>query len=101
MGLAVFGLGLGIGLLVIGAAYGIGKLAAAAVEGIARQPEAAGNIRGAAIVLAALIEGFTFFALIVVFLVGNKVSKENWVESGVKVGAAEIRVEEPKLAQTK
>ncbi len=68
MGLAWMGMGLGIGLLVAGAAYGIGKLAAAAVESIARQPEAASNIRGAAIVLAALIEGFTFFALIVVII---------------------------------
>jgi len=103
MGLAVLGLGLGIGLLVIGAAYGIGKLAAAAVEGIARQPEAAGNIRGAAIVLAALIEGFTFFALIVVFLVGNKVSKENWVEGPVMQGhtTLEMRSDEAKVAQNK
>lgn len=68
MGLAWMGIGLGIGLLVMGAAYAIGKLAAAAVESIARQPEAAANIRGAAIVLAALIEGFTFFALIVVII---------------------------------
>lgn len=67
-GLAFVGLSLGIGLLVMGAALGIGKLAAAAMEGIARQPEAAGNIRGAAIVLAALIEGFTFFALIVLII---------------------------------
>ena len=67
-GLAWMGMGLGIGLLVMGAAYGIGKLAAAAVESIARQPEAAGNIRGTAIVLAALIEGFTFFALIVIII---------------------------------
>jgi F-type H+-transporting ATPase subunit c len=67
-GYALLGLGLGVGLLVIGAAYGIGKLAAAAMEGIARQPEAAGNIRGTAIVLGALIEGFTFFALIVAIL---------------------------------
>jgi F-type H+-transporting ATPase subunit c len=58
-------LGLGVGLIVIGAAYGIGKLAHGAVESIARQPEAAGNIRTTAIILAALIEGFTFFALIV------------------------------------
>jgi F-type H+-transporting ATPase subunit c len=62
------GIGLGIGLLVLGAAFGIGKLAASAVESIARQPEAAGNIRGTAIVLAALIEGFTFFALIVMII---------------------------------
>lgn len=70
-GLAILGLGLGIGLLAIGAAYGIGKLAMSAVESIARQPEAAGNIRGTAIVLAALIEGFTFFALIVAIILGN------------------------------
>lgn len=86
MGLAILGLALGVGMLVCGAAYGIGKLAAAAVEGIARQPEAAGNIRGAAIVLAALIEGFTFFALIVLLLAGNKVTNENWVEGGPHSG---------------
>ena len=62
------GIGIGIGLLVLGAAFGIGRLAAAAVESIARQPEAAGNIRGTAIVLAALIEGFTFFALIIMII---------------------------------
>jgi F-type H+-transporting ATPase subunit c len=68
MGLAWMGIGLGLGLVVAGAAFGIGKLAAAAVESIARQPEAAGNIRGTAIVLAALIEGFTFFALLIAIL---------------------------------
>jgi len=78
MGLAIFGIGIGVAILVAGAAYGIGKLSASAVESIARQPEAAGNIRGAAIVLAALIEGFTFFALIVLLLASNKVAKENW-----------------------
>jgi F-type H+-transporting ATPase subunit c len=67
-GLALLGLGIGVGLLVLGAASGISRLAAAAVEGIARQPEAAASIRGTALVLAALIEGFTFFALIVVIL---------------------------------
>jgi F-type H+-transporting ATPase subunit c len=80
MGLALLGIGLGVGFLVAGAAYGIGKLSASAVESIARQPEAAGNIRGAAIVLAALIEGFTFFALIVLLLAAGKVDKANWVE---------------------
>ncbi|MBI1247452.1 ATP synthase F0 subunit C [bacterium] len=55
---------LGIGLVVIGASYGIGKLAASALEGMARQPEVAGNIQTAMIIAAALIEGFTFFALI-------------------------------------
>jgi F-type H+-transporting ATPase subunit c len=68
MGVAWCGIGIGIGIVVMGAAYGIGKLAAAAVESIARQPEASGNIRGTAIVLAALIEGFTFFALIILII---------------------------------
>ena len=53
------------GLVTIGGAFGIGKLAAAAMEGTARQPEAGGDIRTSMIIAAALIEGFTFFALIV------------------------------------
>jgi F-type H+-transporting ATPase subunit c len=53
------------GLVTIGGAYGIGMIAAAAMEGTARQPEAAGAIRTSMIIAAALIEGFTFFALIV------------------------------------
>jgi F-type H+-transporting ATPase subunit c len=53
----------GAGLVVIGAALGIGKLASSAYESMARQPEVAGNIQTAMIIAAALIEGFTFFAL--------------------------------------
>ena len=55
----------GVGLTVIGAAFGIGKLASAALEGMARQPEVAGNIQTAMIIAAALIEGFTFYALFI------------------------------------
>ena len=54
---------LGVGLVVIGAAYGIGRLASSAYEGMSRQPEVAGSIQTAMIIAAALIEGFTFFAL--------------------------------------
>lgn len=57
------GAALGVGLTVIGAAAGIGKLASAALESMARQPEVAGNIQTAMIIAAALIEGFTFYAL--------------------------------------
>ena len=57
----------GAGLVMIGAGMGIGKIGTAAVESMARQPEVAGDIRGAMIVAAALIEGATFFALIVCF----------------------------------
>ncbi len=56
---------LGAGLVCIGSAYGIGKLAAAAVESMARQPEAGGRIFTSMIIAAALIEGFTFFALVI------------------------------------
>ena len=53
----------GAGLVVIGAAYGIGKLAGSALESMARQPEVAGSVQTAMIIAAALIEGFTFYAL--------------------------------------
>jgi F-type H+-transporting ATPase subunit c len=60
----------GAALTIIGAAYGIGKIGAAAVESMARQPEVAGDIRGALLLAAALIEGATFFALIVCIIRG-------------------------------
>ena len=56
------------GLAVIGAGLGIGRLAASALEGSARQPEASGDIRTTMIIAAALIEGATFFGLIVCIL---------------------------------
>ena len=55
----------GAGLVILGAGYGIGKIGSCAVESMARQPEVAGNIQTAMIVSAALIEGATFFGLIV------------------------------------
>ena len=76
----------GAGLRCIGAAYGIGKLAGAALESMARQPEVAGNIQTAMIIAAALIEGFTFFAL---FICSSRIrgelwaAKDNW--SGVPI----------------
>jgi F-type H+-transporting ATPase subunit c len=63
-----FGAAFGAGLVIIGAAYGIGRIGGSAVEGMSRQPEAAGNIQTAMIISAALIEGATFFALIVCML---------------------------------
>ena len=49
----------------IGAAMGFGKIGAAALESMARQPEVAGKIQTAMIIIGALLEGATFFALIV------------------------------------
>lgn len=55
----------GVGLTAIAAAYGISKLASAALDGMARQPEVAGSLQTAMIIAAALIEGFTFYAIFV------------------------------------
>ena len=60
--------GIAAGLIIIGAAMGIGMLAKAAVESMARQPEVAGQINTSMIIAAALIEGVTFFALIIIIL---------------------------------
>jgi F-type H+-transporting ATPase subunit c len=57
---------LAVGLVIMGAAAGIGGLTKAAVESMARQPETAANIQTAMIISAALIEGVTFFALIII-----------------------------------
>ena len=59
---------IGAALIVIGAAYGIGKIGATAVESMARQPQVSGNIQGAMILSAALIEGAAMFALIICLL---------------------------------
>ena len=59
------GAGLGAGITIIGAGWGFGRIGAAALESMARQPEVAGRIQTAMIVIAALLEGATFFALIV------------------------------------
>ena len=58
----------GAGLVLIGAGLGISRIGVAAVESMARQPEVAGKIQTAMIIAAALIEGATFFALIVCML---------------------------------
>lgn len=59
---------LGASGIIAGAAFSISRIGSAAVENMARQPEAAGNIQTAMLVAAALIEGVTFFALIVVMI---------------------------------
>ncbi len=59
---------IGAGVVIIGAAMGIGRLAKAAVESMSRQPEIAGNINTSMIIAAALIEGVTFFALLIILI---------------------------------
>ncbi|MCI0465008.1 MAG: ATP synthase F0 subunit C [Gemmataceae bacterium] len=65
------GAGLGAGLIILGAGIGFGRIGAAALEGMARQPEAAGNVRVAMIIIAALLEGAVFFALLICLNVGG------------------------------
>ena len=72
LGMSYLAAGLGTGLVVIGAALGIARLASGALEGMARQPEVSGDLRTAMIIAAALIEGFTFFALVVTFMLALK-----------------------------
>ena len=62
------GSALGAGIVILGAGFGIGRIGGSAVESMARQPEVADKIQGAMIVAAALIEGATFFALLVCLL---------------------------------
>lgn len=68
-GLGYAGAAIGAGLILIGAGRGIGSIGASAVEAIARQPEAADKIQPAMLLAAALIEGATFFALVITLLI--------------------------------
>ena len=61
--------GLGAGIALVGAGWGFGWIGAAALESMARQPEIAGQVSGSMITIAALLEGATFFALIVCLLI--------------------------------
>jgi F-type H+-transporting ATPase subunit c len=56
------------GAAIIGGAAGIGRIGASAAESMARQPEAAGSINGVALILAAMIEGATLFAVVLCLL---------------------------------
>lgn len=66
------GAGLGAALTIVGAGYGFGRIGSAALESMARQPEVAGRIQTAMLIIAALLEGATFFSLIVCILINGK-----------------------------
>ena len=70
--IAYLAAGIGAALVIIGASYGIGKLAAATMEASGRQPEVAPQVRIAMIISAALIEGVTFFALVICMTLAGK-----------------------------
>jgi F-type H+-transporting ATPase subunit c len=62
------GAGIGIGLAIIGAGIGLGRIGGSVAESIARQPEAGGDIRGAGLLIAVLLEGATIIALVFALL---------------------------------
>ena len=53
----------GAGLAVIGVGIGIGQIGGKAMEAMARQPEMYGKLQTAMLIAAALIEGIGFAAL--------------------------------------
>jgi F-type H+-transporting ATPase subunit c len=65
---ALLGAGIGIGLAIVGAGIGLGRIGGQAAEAIARQPEASGEIRGAALLFAVLLEGVTIIAMVFALL---------------------------------
>lgn len=71
-GLVAIGAGIGAGLAAIGAGMGIGRIGGSAMEGIARQPEAAGRIQTAMLIIAALIEAVALFAAVICLLISFK-----------------------------
>jgi F-type H+-transporting ATPase subunit c len=66
------GCGIGCALTLVGAGIGFGKIGSAALESMARQPEVAKDISGSMITIAALLEGATFFSLIVCIILAFK-----------------------------
>lgn len=63
---------LAVGLAALGSGIGLGRAVGSAMEAIGRQPEASGKILTNMIIGAALIEALTIYALIVFFVVLEK-----------------------------
>ncbi|MCR9251775.1 MAG: ATP synthase F0 subunit C [bacterium] len=67
--IAIMGAGIGAGLVAIGAGIGIGKIGGSAMEAMGRQPEAAGKVQTAMLIIAALIEVIALFGVVVCLLI--------------------------------
>ena len=68
-GLSNIGKGVGAGITILGGGLGLGLIGAKMTESMARQPEMANDLRIAAIIMAALLEGVALFALLICFLI--------------------------------
>ena len=67
-GIGIIGKGIGMGLVILGAGLGIGRIGSAAVDAISRQPEASGTISTQMLISAALVEGVSVIALILMLI---------------------------------
>ena len=67
-GYGTLGVGIGMGLVIIGAGIGIGRIGGSAVDAISRQPEASGTIATNMLIAAALVEGVSVIALILMLI---------------------------------
>ncbi len=65
---AYIGACIGAGLAVLGVGLGLGRIGASALESIARQPEVAGKIQTNMLLAAVLVEGVGIIALVVCIL---------------------------------
>ncbi len=68
---AIMGAGIGAGLVTIGAGIGIGRIGGSAMEAMARQPEVAGKVQAAMLIIAALIEVVALFGAVICFLISQ------------------------------
>ncbi|CCB87310.1 MULTISPECIES: ATP synthase F0 subunit C [Parachlamydia] len=64
---------LAVGLAALGSGLGLGRAVGGAMEAIGRQPDASGKILTNMIIGAALIEALTIYALIVFFIVLERI----------------------------
>jgi len=72
---AALGLGipLGLGIAAMGCGIGIGYAVQGAMEAMGRQPEAIGKIQTAMLIGAAFIEALTIYALVIGFVLMDKI----------------------------
>ena len=68
-GLVAVAVAFGCSIIILGAGFAIGWIGSRAVESIARQPEAGPRIFTTMVIAGALVEGVTFFSLLICFLV--------------------------------
>ena len=64
---------LAVGIAALGSGIGLGRAVGGAMEAIGRQPDASGKIQTNMIIGAALIEALTIYALVVFFIVNNRI----------------------------